>query len=58
MKPKIFFYIMLFFSIIAGTFAFICFMDNKATASIIGAIISFVFLYGAIIYPGNNNRYD
>ena len=57
MKPKTFFYIMLFFSIIAGTFAFICFMDNRATASIIGAIISFVFLYGATISPSNNN-YD
>jgi len=57
MKPKTFFYIMLFFSIIAGTFAFICFMDNRATASVIGAIISFVFLYGATISPSNNN-YD
>ena len=56
MKPKTFFYIMLFFSIMAGAFAFICFMDGKATASVFGAISSFVFFYGASISPPNNNN--
>lgn len=57
MKPKTFFYIMMLFTIIASTFAFVCFTQNKPLASIVGAIIGFICFYGAAISPPNNN-YD
>ena len=57
MKPKTFFYIMMLFTIIASTFAFVCFTQNKPLASIVGAIIGLVCFYGAVISPSNNN-YD
>ncbi len=56
MKPKTFFYIMMLFTIIASTFAFVCFTQNKPLASIVGAIIGFVCFYGAAISPPNNNN--
>lgn len=56
MKPKTFFYIMMLFTIIASTFAFVCFTQNKPLASIVGAIIGFVCFYGGVISPPNNNN--
>jgi hypothetical protein len=56
MKPKTFFYIMMLFTIIASTFAFVCFTQNKPLASIVGAIIGLVCFYGATISPSNNNN--